>query len=144
MIMIKLYKQTAIDALLNQASSGKIKTDAAKVLNHVQKHDKVFAMGMSSMLDMPIRTASARLNQLEDQGLIEPDGTVEMKGSSHTVYKAVSCTTRQKQLRELRFRLAHLRWLKRGESFANFHSESMQVELLAHSMRSDIAVNLIF
>lgn len=64
-----------IKALLAQIESGKIKTDAGKILNFIIKRGTSNAVHMESLLPMFNKTLSARISDLEDLGLIYKSGT---------------------------------------------------------------------
>lgn len=73
-----------IEALLNQIRSGKMENDKARVLNFIQKNPHATIQDIEIGLNLYHETASARVSDLEDIGVIEVSKTGRY---SHLVYQ---------------------------------------------------------
>ena len=108
-----------IKALKAQIESGKIKTDAAKILNFIIERGESNSVHMESILRIFNKTLSARLSELEDLGLVYKSGTFE--NGAHSIYKYESNEDAQKRLRAKRSFEKFEVWKKRGlERFNKF------------------------
>ncbi|MCB0448445.1 MAG: MarR family transcriptional regulator [Gelidibacter sp.] len=76
-----------IQALLKQIHSGKRQSDKARVLDFVMKHPYCTTVDVEVKLNMLHQTASARISDLLDLGVIEERGTKETATSNFTYLK---------------------------------------------------------
>lgn len=109
-----MAKQTQIDALLKQVQSGKLTSDKAKILSYIGKHPYTTDLDLVNHLGMHRKTASARLTDLEDMGLITTRGVQEQEGYSRNRYITVDNAALSRYLREQRDNDKYIKWLKKG------------------------------
>jgi predicted ArsR family transcriptional regulator len=79
-----------MEALLKQIESGKIETDKAKILNYIINNPESSRIDILEALDMLENTATGRISDLEDLGLIMPKYSKEQRGSSQSMYVFVA------------------------------------------------------
>lgn len=63
-------KTAKIEALEKQIKSGKLNSDKARILEFAKRKKFFFIREVMTALNLSIRTASARISELEDLGLI--------------------------------------------------------------------------
>lgn len=73
------------NALNYQLSSGKLQGDKMRIMKLFERKDRINLRYISIVLDMPYQTASGRLSDLNDMGLIEVDN--KMKYTRDSFYK---------------------------------------------------------
>jgi predicted DNA-binding transcriptional regulator len=76
---------TRLKALQKQIDSGQIKTDSARVLKYIMEHGNVSRFTIKLALKMNHQTATARVSDLLDMGVIEVVG--ESRGHEQLIYQ---------------------------------------------------------
>lgn len=118
-----------IKALLGQIESGKIQTDAAKILEFIiRKGGTSNAVHMESLIPMFNKTLSARLSDLEDLGLVYKSGT--FNDGKFSLYSYEEDEVKRANNRIKRELVKFEIWRKRGlKDFENYLSKETINEL---------------
>ena len=105
-----------IEALLNQIQSGNIKTLHAKILNYAQKKKGFFIREIEEVFKVARSTATARVSELEDMGLIKNMGGYQTRYAKDKqgYYRYLVTEEEQKKHRWLRRSQKYNRWLNSG------------------------------
>lgn len=103
-----------IEALLKQIHSGKRMSDNAKILEYVMKHPFCTTSEVEIKLNMLHQTASARISDLLDMGVIEERGKKDTATSSFTYLKYQSNAINQNLNAKRRKQEKYKNWVKKG------------------------------
>lgn len=101
-----------INALLDQIKSGKMENDKARVLDFIQKNPHATIQDIEINLNLYHETASARVSDLQDLGVVEVSKTERY---SHLIYQ--DNPKKQKVNAFLRKKEKFDRWKKRAKKF---------------------------
>jgi len=104
--------KASIKALFKQIESGQIKTDAAKVLNHIIKNEGETMPFIQSATR--VNSISSRLSGLEDEGIIYKTESDDKRFSR---WYYVAEEAKRPFYAELVRKRNYKAWLKRGEKF---------------------------
>ena len=108
---------TRIKALLKQIETGKIDTDSAKILNYIKTNVMTSRPMIEDSLGMSHQTASARVSDLLDMGIIE---VVESDADYEILKYQPSEHSQIKNARKRKYD-KYVKWKKRGvEQFSDF------------------------
>ena len=119
-----------VKALLDQISSGKLQTDMARILHHIKTYPYTTLTELERKLNMKHQTASARVSDLLDLGLIEEQGTKKSHHSFQTYFKFQPNISKQEYNARKRKRTKYQHWLKKGLSqFEELITPSLKHEL---------------
>jgi hypothetical protein len=118
-----MKQDTKIKALMNQIESGNMKTDASRIL-HFIIHEKFSSRPLiCDALEILTQTATARLNDLQDYGIIEVVKT-NLEPEYH-IYKYQSDPMKQVKNAYERKKSKFIQWQKRGKmEFSEFLNEN--------------------
>lgn len=106
--------RASIEALLNQINSGKMESDAARILNHIKNYPFSTCSEMERKLNMLHQTLSARLTDLLDLGIIEERGNRKTSRSKETYFKFQPDPAKQKRNAAQRKAEKFQKWIKKG------------------------------
>lgn len=109
-------KSNKIDAFLNQINSGKRESDKVKILRIIKQ--KPITMENLILLGFKIQTASARLSELEEMGLIEKQYNPT---NSFSWFRFVESEEEQKKLRQRIENEKKMKYFTRGLELGYFH-----------------------
>ena len=119
-----------IKALLDQVRSGKLQTDMARVLHHIKTKPYSTLSELERKLNMKHQTASARVSDLLDMGLIEEQGTKKSHHSFQTYFKYQPSSLKQIDNARKRKKAKYEHWLKKGLSqFEEYINPQLKQEL---------------
>ncbi len=119
-----------IKALLQQISSGKLKTDMARVLNHIKAYPYSTLPEIERKMNLKHETASARVSDLLDMGLIEEQGVKKTAIGHYTYFKFQPNIQAQNKNAHLRKKAKYDNWLKKGiTQFEEFLNPTLKLEL---------------
>lgn len=119
-----------IQALLKQIHSGKRMSDNARILDYVMKHPYCTTSDVEIKLNMLHQTASARISDLLDMGVIEERGKKETAKSSFTYLKYQSSALKQIINAKKRKQDKYKNWLNKGMTqFSEFINPNLKAEL---------------
>ena len=119
-----------IKALLDQIHSGKLQSDMARVLHHIKNYPYTTLTELERKLNMKHQTASARVSNLLDLGLIEEQGTKKSLHSFQTYFKFQPSSLKQIHNARKRKKQKYEHWLKKGLSqFEEFINPQLKQEL---------------
>ena len=119
-----------IQALLHQVHSGKLQTDMARILHHIKKHPYTTLSELKRKLNMKHQTASARVSDLLDMGLIEEKDTKKSHHSFETYFTYQSDIRKQEHNAKKRKKTKYQHWLKKGLSqFEDLINPELKQEL---------------
>lgn len=119
--------KTRLKALLRQIESGKLKTDAARILQYIIENKYTSRPLISDALDMKLQTVVARVSDLLDLGIIEVVPTDQE--TDYEILTHVPDTIRQMDNAFERRKAKFNAWKKRGmKEFGDFLDLS-QLEL---------------
>lgn len=117
-----------IKALLKQIETGQITTDAGRILAHIKKYPYSTLPEIKRKLQLSHQTASARLSDLQDLGIVEENGTT--KTGSYTYFKYQADFLKQEENARERKREKYTLWLKKGlNKFEEFINPNLKREL---------------
>lgn len=109
-----MAKQTQVLALFNQIKTGKITSDKARILDYITKNPYTTDLDLVNNLGMHHKTASARLTDLEDLGLLTTRGTAIQDGNERGTYVATDNISLASILADARTDEKYEKWLKKG------------------------------
>lgn len=119
-----------IEALLKQIHSGKRMSDNARILDYIMKHPFTTTSEVEIKLNMLHQTASARISDLLDIGVIEEKGKKESARSSFTYLKYQPNPSKQIENALKRKKEKYSHWLKKGLThFKEFINPSLEQQL---------------
>lgn len=119
-----------IKALLNQIKNGKLNTDKARVLHHIKNHPYSTLSEIERKLNMIHQTASARVSDLLDMGLIQETGTKKTARSQETYFRFQPNFQKQNTNATKRKEEKYKRWVKTGlTQFEEFINPNLKSEL---------------
>lgn len=119
-----------IKALLNQIKNGKLNTDKARVLHHIKNHPYSTLSEIERKLNMIHQTASARVSDLLDMGLIQEMGTKKTARSQETYFRFQPNFQKQNTNATKRKEEKYKRWVKTGlTQFEEFINPNLKSEL---------------
>jgi hypothetical protein len=122
-----MKNDTKIKALMKQIESGEMKTDSAKILDFIINEKFSSRPLICDALSMLTQTATGRLNDLQDYGIIEVVKT-DLEPEYH-IYTYQSDPMRQIENAYYRKKAKFIQWQKRGKlEFYEFLNEN-QLEL---------------
>lgn len=116
-----MNNKTKIKALMNQIESGKIESDACRILDTIIRHQYSSLPLLCDYLGMPEKTVSARLSGLQDIGIIEIVHPEEGEKHDFQIYRYQPDPMRQVRNVNDRRRAKFNQWKKRGvREFSDF------------------------
>lgn len=109
-------KTAKIQALEKQIQSGNIKTLHAKILRYARQRRGFFIMELQQILSIARSTATARVSELEDMGLVKyvEARNVGFAKDKQGYFKAILDEEGQKRHRWIRRSKKYNRWLNTG------------------------------
>jgi predicted DNA-binding transcriptional regulator len=127
---LKIYRmKPKIKALLNQISSGKLKTDMARVLYYIKTHPYTTLPEIERKLFLKHETASARVSDLLDIGIIEEQGVKKTVLGHYTYFKfQPDIRAQEANSAERKFQKFKI-WRNKWVQFEEFIAPSLKKEL---------------
>lgn len=119
-----------IQALLKQIHSGKRLSDKARVMEFVMKHPYCSTVDVQVKLNMVHQTASARVSDLMDMGVIEDVAKKETSTSTFSILKYQSNPDKQDENAKRRKLEKYKNWLANGlNNFNEFINPKLKQQL---------------
>lgn len=119
-----------VQSLLNQINSGQLKNDMSRILNHIKTYPLTTLPEIKRKLGIVHQTASARISDLLDMGLIEEKEEKKTTTGVHSYFKyqpdpriqSINALKRKKEKFE--------NWKKKGiNQFQEFINNDLKREL---------------
>lgn len=116
---------------LTNLANGRIKTKTDRVLNMLYNNQNGITIhDLREWLDMPHQTVTAIISQIEDEGLIEVIGEINIGNSYYSIFRFVSDEKKRNQLRSNRQADKVIQWLKKGyNEYASYLPLALYYEL---------------
>lgn len=122
-----------VKALLKQINSGQLQTDMARILSHIKMHPFTTLPEVKRKLALSHQTASARISDLLDMGLIEEKGEKKNNIGTYTYFKFQPNISIQLLNAETRRKEKYKHWVKKGlTKFNDFINPELRKELLSN------------
>jgi len=123
-----------IKTFLKQINSGKLTKDREKVFHYIRNNPGVIEREVSTALNIPLQTVSARCSGLKDLGLLYSLSQKKTNNSTHEVLYAEVDLLKIAQNQRKRKKIKFKNWLKKSSDFKDFLSP----DLLAHIETSKV------
>jgi len=116
---------------MHQIETGKLKTNAVKVLNHIIRCGPCTKVEIMQSTGLQHSTSTSRITYLQDLGIIEADGSKHHGGLSYTRYKYQPDPRQQVRNAYTRKLDKFNSWMKRGKTeFADMATvDSVQLKI---------------
>lgn len=122
-----------IKALINQVNSGQLTSDLSRILHHIKLHPYTTLPEVKRKLSISHQTASARISDLLDLGVIEEKGSKKTAKSSHTYFKYQPDISIQIINSKKRKKEKYNYWVKKGLiQFKEFMNPELREKLLSN------------
>ncbi len=122
-----MKNDTKVKSLMKQIESGKMQSDSARILNFIIKEKYISRPLICDALGILTQTATARLGDLQDYGIVEVVKTD--LDPEYDIYKYQSDPMRQVKNAYNRKKMKFEQWKRRGKKeFSEFLHEN-QLEL---------------
>ncbi|MDY8137602.1 helix-turn-helix domain-containing protein [Aquimarina sp. 2201CG5-10] len=119
-----------IKTLLNQIQSGRLETDISRVLDHIKTHPFTTLPEIKKKLCLAHQTASARISDLLDLGLIEEKGEKKTSNGTYSYFKFQPDYQKQECNASKRKKEKYDYWVKKGlTQFKEFINPKLKKQL---------------
>ena len=105
-----------VKALLNQIHSGKMQSDMVRILYYIKKHPFTTLPEIERKLNLLNQTASPRISDLLDLGLIEESGETKKGNSTYSYFRFQPDPNKQTKNAFERKKIKFNHWRKKGLS----------------------------
>lgn len=108
---------------LKNIENGTLKSYSEKVLqvikNHTIEGNGVSTFQLRRRMEMTHQTLTSRLSELNDEGLINVKGQVEINDTFYSVYIYIDNEEQRLNIIKERMLEKYIQWLKKADSFTN-------------------------
>lgn len=117
--------EAKLKALKNQKESGQMQTDLSRIEAYAKRQKYFFLPEVIRDLNISEKTASGRLSDLEDSGILHKECRLNTRyGGKYSVFRYVSDPIKQKEYAHTRKLKKFNTWLKKASYFKDMIDET--------------------